>query len=206
VCRADSEPADFYRIERPVARVEHTCGECERTILVGEPYERHSFGSERTAETHVVCTHCSVLALWLLHNCDGAIAGEVIEDIEEHGRDYKRDDLLKLVAFAGNRWRKPWSQEHTYPGVPIPQLPPPLQADAMPSLTVHVDASDVLEELSDEELQGEVGRRAKQKAPPGSSEAQDRHLLEQVWQTFRGRGDAPPCLREYVWRVLGKVL
>ena len=76
----------------------------------------------------------------------------------------------------------------------------------MPYVSVHVDASEVLEDLDDEDIQKELERRERIKAPSGSRPVGDTQLLEQVWWHFRDRGDAPPCLREYIWRVLGKAL
>lgn len=76
----------------------------------------------------------------------------------------------------------------------------------MPYVSVHVDASEVLEDLDDEDLRKEIERREKRAAPVGSRPIEDRELLEQVWLHFRERGDAPYCLREYIHRTLGKVL
>lgn len=76
----------------------------------------------------------------------------------------------------------------------------------MPYVSVHIDASEVLEDLDDEDIQKEMERRERVKAPGGSRPVPDAELLEQVWRHFRDRGDAPPCLREYVWRVLGRVI
>lgn len=76
----------------------------------------------------------------------------------------------------------------------------------MPYISVDVDVFDVLHELEDEDIQKEVERRSRVKAPPGSKPVGDNQLLEQVWWHFRDRSDAPPCLREYIWRVLGKAL
>lgn len=71
---------------------------------------------------------------------------------------------------------------------------------------VHIDASEVLEDLNDEDIRKELARREKIHAPPGTAPIDDRELLERVWLHFRELGDAPECLREYMWRVLGKVL
>lgn len=76
----------------------------------------------------------------------------------------------------------------------------------MPYVSVHVDAEDVLEELDDEEIRAEIARREKKGAPAGCCPIDDRALLERIWLHFRSSGDAPECLREYIWRVLGKAL
>lgn len=126
MCRVDGDSADAYSVSRPIARSEHRCGECRRTILPGEPYERHGMVYEGTASTHLVCTHCAVLTEWLVIECGGTVIGEMIEDIEEHARDYERSDLGSLAACARAHWMKGPSWRVPYPGIPIPALPPRL--------------------------------------------------------------------------------
>lgn len=76
----------------------------------------------------------------------------------------------------------------------------------MPYVSVHVDASEVLEDLDDEDIQKEVERRERTKAPVGCAATDERYLLEQIWMHYRNQADVPYCLREYLWRVLGKAL
>lgn len=76
----------------------------------------------------------------------------------------------------------------------------------MPCVTVHVDASEVLEEMSDEELRAELVRRnAKTAKELEQEEAYRAALLERIYIYFRGRC---PCeaLREYIGEVTGKIL
>lgn len=129
MCRVDGEPADFYRVMKPIARREHKCGECGRTILSGERYERHTFGSEGTASGHCICSHCAVLSEWLLIECGGSIVGELIVDIEEHATEYERGDLAQLAACARAQWMKGPSFRKPYPGIPIPAVPPRLSVN-----------------------------------------------------------------------------
>lgn len=127
MCRTDGEVADAYSVDYPVARKEHCCGECRRTILPGEPYERHGMVYEGTASTHVICSHCAVLTEWLRLECGGTPIGEMIEDIEEHAEEYGRTDLRDLAADARGQWA--WSEGtrcNGFRGKPIPQLPPRL--------------------------------------------------------------------------------
>lgn len=76
----------------------------------------------------------------------------------------------------------------------------------MPYIEVHVDAREVLKEMDIEEIHRELDRRSGKQAPAGTEEMTDRMLLEKVWMDFRARGNAPESLREYIWRVIGKVL
>jgi len=127
MCRTDGEAADAYSVTRRIARKEHRCGECRRTILKGEPYDLHGMVYEGTASSHSVCTHCAVLTEWLVRECSGTVTGELIEDIEEHATEYERTDLGHLAAMARAQWMKGPSWREPYAGVPIPQLPPSLQ-------------------------------------------------------------------------------
>jgi len=128
MCRIDGsdERASVYCVTTPVARVEHLCGECRRTILVGEPHERHDSVYDGSASTHRVCSHCAVLADWLMRECGGTVVHELIEDIQEHADEYQRGDLGQLAALARNQWMKGPSFRKPYPGIPIPTMPPPL--------------------------------------------------------------------------------
>ena len=130
MCRTEGEAPDVYSVTKPVARSTHRCGECGRTILAGEPYERHSMVFEGTASTHNVCTHCAVLAEWLLRECGGTITHELLCDIEEHAEEYSREDLKALADTARDHWEWPeGSRMNGFRGLPIPALPPPLAHD-----------------------------------------------------------------------------
>jgi len=76
----------------------------------------------------------------------------------------------------------------------------------MPYVSVCVDPADVLDELSDEELQAEIARRDERMAPVGCAPETDDWLLQQIYDHYRLRSDAPRCLQEYIWRKLGKVI
>lgn len=129
MCRVSEDgTADVYRSEVGIlARKQHRCGECSRTILIGEPYDRHRYLYDGYWTTHLVCSHCAVLGNWLLKECGGTVSGEMIEDIEEHAQEYLRPDLAALAACARVGWVKGPSFRKPYPGIPIPALPPPLQ-------------------------------------------------------------------------------
>lgn len=65
---------------------------------------------------------------------------------------------------------------------------------------VDVDPEEVLRELSNEELAEIVAKRTK------DASVTPRVLLARVYEEFRTRGDAPQCLRDYIYDVLGRIL
>jgi len=78
----------------------------------------------------------------------------------------------------------------------------------MAFVTVEVDAADVLDDLSDQELRDELDKRsAKAKGVPNPEHAADRRarLLDEIYQHFRNRC---PCeaLRQFIGDETGKIL
>lgn len=72
------------------------------------------------------------------------------------------------------------------------------------TVEVDVDADAVLCEIKTEDLHKELELRRKD----GTSDTPsglDR-LLTRVYEHFLISGDAPPCLREYLWERLGRVV
>ena len=133
MCRvSDDGGAKVWNTEHRVARKDHRCGECFRTIMAGEPYEYHHYVSEDGwCGEHKVCSHCAVLGNWIQIECGGTICGELIEDIEEHATEYNRTDLAALASMARGHWK--WADSPSgYLGVPIPPLPAPLTPSAEP--------------------------------------------------------------------------
>ena len=76
----------------------------------------------------------------------------------------------------------------------------------MPYVSVHVDADEVLEDIDDDDLAKEVARREKLNAPGACAPVDDAWLLERIWMHYRGKADTPECLREYIYRKLGRIL
>ena len=70
-------------------------------------------------------------------------------------------------------------------------------------VSVHVEADDILSELSDDQLIEELKRRRKTPADEQSISTKD--LALRVYDHFRGK-DAPGPVRELVWEVVGKIL
>lgn len=73
----------------------------------------------------------------------------------------------------------------------------------MPYVNVHIDGQDVLDEMNDDEIRKELFRR-ESKGKQGPPETED-VLLEQIFQYYRGK-DNPYCLREYIYRKIGRII
>ena len=69
------------------------------------------------------------------------------------------------------------------------------------NVSVDVSAEDVLAELDDVQLAEITAKRLNK-----VKEEHPRVLLEQVFYEFARRADAPICLREYLYQVLGRTL
>lgn len=67
-------------------------------------------------------------------------------------------------------------------------------------LTVNTDVDvDIdLDEFTDEEIQEEWECRFKKRAPNAA--------LEQIYEEFARRGDAPEILRDYLYESIGRIL
>ena len=81
---SDNAP-DFYRDRMLIARKEHTCGECGRTIEPGETYETFSGKWNFTFSTHKTCIEC--LSIRNAFFCESWIFGKIHEDLWEHIMD-----------------------------------------------------------------------------------------------------------------------
>ena len=101
------ETADFYHRSTRVARKQHRCEECARTIAVGEKYEHASLFYDRWS-AFKTCRHCMVSTGWLGHNCGGFLHGGVFDDIEEHTREYPElaFGLLRLAVGMKRKWKR----------------------------------------------------------------------------------------------------
>lgn len=72
----------FYKAARPRARIEHSCGECERKILPGETYERVAGKWEHGFFTSKTCTDC--LSMRNSFFCENYAYGFLWEDLWDH--------------------------------------------------------------------------------------------------------------------------
>lgn len=108
MCRAeDADPWTLYESDERVARKEHRCGECWRTIRVGESHHwAHGLVTGQWT-THRTCAHCAAAAVWLERTCHGWIYGEVCEELVEHWREdevYRSAWLARAIAGMRRKW------------------------------------------------------------------------------------------------------
>jgi hypothetical protein len=99
-----------YRSEFRKARKPHRCCECNRVIETGEEHH-YAFGvCDGNSDTYRTCMHCRVACSWLSHECGGFVHLGVLEDLEEHVREYRGQrpvfDLARLVVGMQRQWRR----------------------------------------------------------------------------------------------------
>lgn len=119
----DYDHGAFHSETLQKARKEHRCGECGRSIEVGEKYVRHFGVYDGSGYGGKRCLHCGVLADWLSINCGGYLHDAVVEDFTEHAHEYSRMDIARLAVMARNDWRSVRKKVL----LPVPKLPPPLK-------------------------------------------------------------------------------
>jgi hypothetical protein len=115
----DDIHCEFYDARTRVARKQHRCGECRRTIEAGETYKVTAGKWDGDFCQTKTCRHCGVMEEWLLINCDGFVWHTVIEDIYEHAREYGLTSLGRLVVGARRQWKRFNSDEL----MPVPAVP-----------------------------------------------------------------------------------
>lgn len=103
----------------PIAKKEHRCGECHRTIWRGESYMTERTIFDGNAETHKTCLHCQIARDWLVGECGGFLYGGVKEDIYEHAREGYGFGVVRLAAGMQNHWSRKDGRLW-----PIPKAPP----------------------------------------------------------------------------------
>lgn len=125
MCRIDDADGQVEVLQAGYrkARKLHTCIECRRGVLPGESYH-YEFGVlDGDRVTYKTCSHCMVAREWLNKNCGGWVFYDVIEEIEEHGQDYRklRVSLYRIVIGARRHW-------YGFKGglLPLPKMPPPI--------------------------------------------------------------------------------
>jgi hypothetical protein len=106
-----AEPSKVHRAVVRVARKEHNCDECRRTITPGEKYEAATgLGYDGPWWFYCkTCEHCMWARKWLNAECNGFVYVGVLEDLEEHWTEdpLVRDlDLGRRIVGMRNRWRK----------------------------------------------------------------------------------------------------
>lgn len=105
----DADGWTVFHASEPVARIEHRCGDCGRTIVPGERYHRGEGLYEDYWSTNKVCGHCNAASKWLLAVCHGYLYGGIIEDLVEHwdeSWEVRSLDFGRLIVLAHARWRR----------------------------------------------------------------------------------------------------
>jgi hypothetical protein len=120
----------FYSANTRKARKPHKCEECRRTIEPGELYQHVSAKWEGDLDTVKTCSHCVVAQKWLQKECGGFLHHAVLDDLEEHVREYGVSHygfgLARMVVLSQNGWRRRGQI------VPIPVVPPTTHDKAQP--------------------------------------------------------------------------
>lgn len=102
-----------------VARKQHRCDECGRTIAAGEQYKFATGLTDDTVWTAKVCGHCLIAAAWLNENCGGYLYHAIHEDFADHATGNLA--MLRIVVGARRRWRSFADPARL---LPVPLLPP----------------------------------------------------------------------------------
>lgn len=118
MCMTDYDRPSVYSERERIARKDHKCGECGRTILKGEPYQFVSGVWDGRANSYKTCSHCCVVQEWLMRECSGFMFSMIGEDIEDHARDYSRIDLFRLRVGMRHQWRTRKGRPMQIPAVP----------------------------------------------------------------------------------------
>lgn len=82
---SDGKQCSFHRTLKPVARKEHLCCECRRTIKPGEQYLAESGMWDGGFYSHKTCADCWSMRCSFFGG--GWYYGHIWEDLEEHIRE-----------------------------------------------------------------------------------------------------------------------
>lgn len=113
----DGGYVDFSSERWRVARKEHECDECWRTIAVGERYRYCFLKYDGDVSYHHTCSHCTAAEDWLREHCNGWMYGAVIDDLADHceygqwSADEARQPIkisrpARLVVAMRRKWRR----------------------------------------------------------------------------------------------------
>lgn len=101
----ECDPWDVYNETHPVARKEHHCCECRRTIRVGERYYRMEGAYDGKWSTYKVCQHCDSLGNFMRALCEGWPFGWLHSELVDHWREgYASIPLGRLIAGMRLQW------------------------------------------------------------------------------------------------------
>ncbi len=106
MCVCDWDGPDVSSRRWQKARKEHRCGECWRTINVGERYEVHTGLYEGKWETYRWCAHCSASQKIYaeVDECECWLYGDLWSPIQEAAGDMPSFSLWRLCVGVKRRW------------------------------------------------------------------------------------------------------
>lgn len=106
MCRDfDDYGPEFMSSSTPRARKEHRCGECRRTIKVGETYLRDAGKCDGDVKTLTTCAHCARAQEWLVKQCNGFVYSDVGNDLAEHfAEGYSHPWMAEMVEGLRRDW------------------------------------------------------------------------------------------------------
>lgn len=108
MCQVDyADPMEPYSRENRKARKEHKCSECGKVIKPGENYVYHTGKCEGDWLEFKHCEGCTWAAQWLTHVCNGFVFWQVLEDLEEHIRDFSvyEGGLGRRILGMRKKWK-----------------------------------------------------------------------------------------------------
>ncbi len=110
MCRVDdAESWEFFSGDSSRrARKQWTCGECRRTIAVGETYHYAAGKYDGDFATYQTCQHCWAAALWLSVACGGWLYDAVYDELVEHWEgspELRSWTLGRLIIGIRRKWR-----------------------------------------------------------------------------------------------------
>lgn len=109
MCRIDDcERFEVSTTVQVKARKPHTCGECRRTISVGETYTKDTGLHEGYWSAFKTCGHCLIGRQWLVKNCGGFVYEQVADEVEEHAHEYPpiAPGLLRVHRGMSRQWKR----------------------------------------------------------------------------------------------------
>ena len=121
MCRIqDCDPWDYFRSGHRVARKDHQCMDCFRTIHKGERYHYATGLADRRWCEMKLCQHCEAAAEWLREVCNGFLYGGIGEELEEHW-DEDLTFRSKALGMAVLGHKRQWQTFRRDGLMPIPR-------------------------------------------------------------------------------------
>lgn len=103
----DADGWEFYSERHGMARKQHTCDECRRTIYIGEVYRAAVGKYDGEMQRFATCVHCLIAGEWLVRACSGYLFNAMLEDLREHmecSPAYASPVLQSLIDGMSGGW------------------------------------------------------------------------------------------------------